>query len=95
VATISWRKAALVAAVVPMLALSACSSGGGRTPETGTGGGGGQVATTERMKIALIAHAPLVTLSGIPSVRAQKKLQQRTMSNCSTRQILRPAGRRS
>src|SRR5688572_28679135 len=58
VANFSWRKAALVTAVAPMLALSACSSGGGRTPETGTGGGGGQVATTERMKIALIAHAP-------------------------------------
>lgn len=53
----SWRKAALVAAVAPMLALSACSSTGGRTEEGGTSGGGGQVATTERMKIALITHA--------------------------------------
>ena len=40
-----------------MLALSACSSTGGRTEEAGGGGGGGQVATTERMKIALITHA--------------------------------------
>lgn len=56
-ANFSWRKAALVAAVFPMIALSACSSEGGRSPENGTGGGGGQVATTERMKIALITHA--------------------------------------
>ena len=56
-ANFSWRKAALVAAVVPMMALSACSSTGGRAPEA-AGGGGGQVATTERMKIALITHAP-------------------------------------
>lgn len=56
-ANFSWRKAALVAAVVPMMALSACSDSGGRAPETGTGGGGGQVATTERMKVALITHA--------------------------------------
>ncbi|TNB74527.1 sugar ABC transporter substrate-binding protein [Arthrobacter sp. BB-1] len=52
----SWRKAALVAAVVPMMALSACSSTGGRTEQGGTSGGG-QVATTERMKIALVTHA--------------------------------------
>ena len=52
----SWRKAALVAAVAPMMALSACSSTGGRTEQAGTTGGG-QVATTERMKIALITHA--------------------------------------
>ena len=57
VANFSWRKTALVAAVVPMLALSACSSGGGRAPEAGTGGGGGQVAITDRMKVALITHA--------------------------------------
>lgn len=58
VTVFSWRKAALVAAVVPLVALSACSSTGGREPEAGSGGGGGQVASTERMKIALIAHAP-------------------------------------
>ena len=54
----SWRKTALVAAVVPMLALSACSSTGGRPADSGNAAGGGQVATTERMKIALITHAP-------------------------------------
>lgn len=52
----SWRQAALVAAVVPMMALSACSSTGGKTEPAG-GAGGGQVATTDRMKVALITHA--------------------------------------
>ncbi|PYI69119.1 sugar ABC transporter substrate-binding protein [Arthrobacter livingstonensis] len=41
-----------------MLALSACSSSGGRPAETAAGGGsGGQVATTPSIKIALITHA--------------------------------------
>ncbi|BCW58984.1 simple sugar transport system substrate-binding protein [Paenarthrobacter nicotinovorans] len=53
----SWRKAAVVAAVVPLLALSACSSTGGKTDSTGGGAGGGQVASTERIKVALITHA--------------------------------------
>ncbi|WP_458109363.1 substrate-binding domain-containing protein [Arthrobacter sp. R3-55] len=53
----SWRKAAVVAAVVPLLALSACSSTGGKTDGSGSGAGGGQVASTERIKIALITHA--------------------------------------
>lgn len=53
----SWRKLAVVAAVVPMLALSACSSTGGRQPAVSAGGGGGQVATTPTIKIALITHA--------------------------------------
>ena len=53
----SWRKAALVAAVVPMMALSACSSTGGKPAETGGGAGGGQAATTDRIKVALITHA--------------------------------------
>ena len=56
-AKFSWRKAALVAAVVPMLALSACSSTGGKPADSGNAAGGGQVATTDRMKIALITHA--------------------------------------
>lgn len=54
----SWRKATLVAAVVPMMALSACSSTGGKQPEAGSAGGAGQVASTARMKVALITHAP-------------------------------------
>ncbi|MCU1572206.1 MAG: monosaccharide transporter substrate-binding protein family [Micrococcaceae bacterium] len=51
----SWRKLVLVGAMVPMLALSACSSGG-RQPETNTAAGSSTV-TTPRMKIALITHA--------------------------------------
>ncbi|AXJ10121.1 substrate-binding domain-containing protein [Arthrobacter sp. PM3] len=54
----SWRKAALVAAVVPMMALSACSSSGGRPAETGAAAGsGGQAVSTPRLKVALITHA--------------------------------------
>jgi simple sugar transport system substrate-binding protein len=40
-----------------MMALSACSSSGGRPTEAGNAAGGGQVASTERIKIALITHA--------------------------------------
>ena len=53
----SWRKAALVAAVVPMMALSACSSSGGRPAENANAGAGGQAASTPRIKVALITHA--------------------------------------
>lgn len=53
----SWRKLAVVVAVVPMLALSACSSTGGRQPAVSAGAGGGQVATTSTIKLALITHA--------------------------------------
>lgn len=56
-ANFSWRKTALVAAVVPMMALSACSSTGGRPDAAGNAGGGGQAATTERITIALVTHA--------------------------------------
>ena len=52
-----WRRAAVAAVAVPMLALTACSSQGGRAPEANNGGGG-QVASTPRMKVALITHAP-------------------------------------
>jgi simple sugar transport system substrate-binding protein len=53
----AWRRAAVAAIAVPMLALTACSSQGGRT-DTGGNTAAGQVATTDRMKIALITHAP-------------------------------------
>ncbi|MET3141840.1 UNVERIFIED_ORG: simple sugar transport system substrate-binding protein [Arthrobacter sp. UYEF2] len=53
----SWRKAALVASVVPMLALSACSSSGGKAPEAAGGGAAGQAVSTPKLKIALITHA--------------------------------------
>jgi simple sugar transport system substrate-binding protein len=55
---LSWRKLAAAAVLVPALALSACSSTGGRAPEAGSEAGGGEVASTERMKVALITHAP-------------------------------------
>jgi simple sugar transport system substrate-binding protein len=58
VTNFSWRKTALVAAVVPLLALTACSSTGGRPADAGNAGGGGQVVNTPRMKVALITHAP-------------------------------------
>ncbi len=54
----SWRTAAAVAAVLPMLALSGCSSTGGRQAETGTAAGGGQIAGTPRMTVALVTHGP-------------------------------------
>lgn len=57
-AKFSWRTAAVVAAVVPLVALSACSSQGGKPADTGGGGAAGQVASTDRIKIALITHAP-------------------------------------
>lgn len=53
-----WRRAAVAAVAIPMLALTACSSQGGRAPEANSGGGGGQAVSTARMKIALITHAP-------------------------------------
>ncbi|MGY2747595.1 substrate-binding domain-containing protein [Arthrobacter sp. UYCu723] len=54
---ISWRKAALVAAVVPMLALSACSSTGGKPADSGNAGGAGQAVSTPKIKIAMVTHA--------------------------------------
>lgn len=54
----SWRKAAVAALIVPALGLTACSSGGGREPEPSTGtDAAGAVATTPKIKIALITHA--------------------------------------
>jgi simple sugar transport system substrate-binding protein len=53
-----WRRAAVAAVAIPMLALSACSSTGGKPADSGNAAGGGQAATTPRMKIALITHAP-------------------------------------
>ncbi|MDQ0211673.1 substrate-binding domain-containing protein [Arthrobacter bambusae] len=53
----SWRKAALVAAVVPMMALTACSSQGGKPVDSANAAGGGQAVSTPRMKVALITHA--------------------------------------
>lgn len=54
----TWRKAALALAIVPALGLAACSGQGGREPVASGAEGGGQVASTDRMKIAVITHAP-------------------------------------
>ncbi|MEO5780936.1 MAG: sugar ABC transporter substrate-binding protein, partial [Arthrobacter oryzae] len=54
---ISWRQAALVASVVPMLALGACSSTGGKAPEAGGGGAAGQAVSTPKIKVAMVTHA--------------------------------------
>ena len=53
---LSWRKLAAAGVLVPALVLTACSSSGGREPESG-GEGGGEVAGTDRITIALITHA--------------------------------------
>lgn len=52
------RQLAVAAAVVPLIALSACSSQGGRPADTGGGAGGGQIASTARIKVAMVTHAP-------------------------------------
>lgn len=54
---IPWQKLAVIAAIAPMLALSACSTTGGRPASTAGGGDAGQAATTPRIKVALITHA--------------------------------------
>ncbi|GAB3522923.1 sugar ABC transporter substrate-binding protein [Arthrobacter monumenti] len=53
----SWRRASIALMMGSALALSGCSSEGGREPAAEGTGGGGQVADTERMTIALITHA--------------------------------------
>jgi len=53
----SWRKLAVTLAIVPALGLAACSSTGGRQPAPEPGAAGA-VATTDRIKIAVITHAP-------------------------------------
>ena len=55
-AKFNWRRGITALAVVPLLALGACSSTGGKT-EPAAGGAGGQVADTPRLKIAMITHA--------------------------------------
>ena len=52
----SWRRAAVAALAVPMLALAACSAGG-RQASTDAGAGGGQAVSTPKIKVALITHA--------------------------------------
>jgi simple sugar transport system substrate-binding protein len=54
------RKRALVAlpAIALVLVTGACSSGGKAPAASSSAGPGGQVATTPRLKIAMISHAP-------------------------------------
>ncbi|WP_028265565.1 substrate-binding domain-containing protein [Arthrobacter sp. MA-N2] len=56
-AKFNWRRGAVALAVVPLLALAACSSGGGKPADTANAAGGGQAASTPRIKVALITHA--------------------------------------
>ncbi|MEO5315823.1 substrate-binding domain-containing protein [Pseudarthrobacter sp. CC12] len=54
----SWRRGLSVLAVVPLLALGACSSNGGKAETSGGGAAAaGQVANTPHLKIAMITHA--------------------------------------
>ncbi|MBG6184869.1 simple sugar transport system substrate-binding protein [Arthrobacter sp. CAN_A214] len=53
----SMRKLAAAAALIPMIALSACSSQGGKPADTADAAGG-QVVSTPQIKIALVTHAP-------------------------------------
>lgn len=55
-AKFSWRRGIMALAVVPLLTLGACSSGGGKTESANTGGGG-VAADTARLKVAMITHA--------------------------------------
>jgi simple sugar transport system substrate-binding protein len=57
VAKFNWRRGMTALAVVPLLALGACSSTGGKTEPAASGSGGGQVADTARLKVAMITHA--------------------------------------
>ena len=55
-AKFSWHRGVIALAIVPLLALAACSSSGGKT-EPASSGEGGQVADTPRIKVAMITHA--------------------------------------
>ncbi len=52
----SWRRGLAALALVPILAVSACSAGG-KQADTTSGSGGGQAVSTPHMKIAIITHA--------------------------------------
>ncbi|MEW1823811.1 substrate-binding domain-containing protein [Arthrobacter sp. NPDC080031] len=56
-AKFNWRRGAVALAVVPLLALAGCSTGGGKPADTANAAGGGQAASTPRIKVALITHA--------------------------------------
>lgn len=56
-ANFTWRRGMTALAVVPLLALAACSSSGGKPETASAGAAGGQAADTARIKVAMITHA--------------------------------------
>ena len=53
------KRALLAVPALALLLATAACSGGGKAPETASSqGGGGQTATTPRLKIAMVSHAP-------------------------------------
>ena len=86
----------LVAAVVPLMALSACSSQGGKPADSAQAAGAGQVASTPRIKIALITHAaPGDTFWDIVRKGAEEAVSERTMWTSFTHATPKPAARPS
>jgi simple sugar transport system substrate-binding protein len=55
----TWTKGLAALALVPLLALTACSGQGGKPADTAAAGGGGQVASTPQMTVAMVTHAQL------------------------------------
>lgn len=53
----TWQRSVTALAVVPLLALAACSSSGGKPETASAGAAGGQAADTARIKVAMITHA--------------------------------------
>ena len=52
------RRAWISAPIAALLVMTAACSGGGAAPSSNTSSGGGQAASTPKMKIAMISHAP-------------------------------------
>jgi simple sugar transport system substrate-binding protein len=52
------KRALLAAPIAALLVLTAACSAGGAPPTSTASGGGGQAASTPKMKIAMISHAP-------------------------------------
>jgi simple sugar transport system substrate-binding protein len=57
VAKFTWHRGVMALAVVPLLALAACSSGGKTESASAGAAAGGSVADTPPLKIAMITHA--------------------------------------
>lgn len=53
----TWRKLAIMFAIVPALGLTACSATGGRVPPSEANASGGTVVSTDRIKVAVITHS--------------------------------------